>query len=284
MVDFFLSHLSNERRLSPHTVKAYRQDLEQLSVFLEGTDLLLVKTEQLRAWLVQLSESGLENRSINRKLASIRAFYTFLLQRKKITQHPADVIKSLKVPKPLPVFLEEKNTEDLFTLLSFPSDFSGQRDRLLLEFLYGTGVRLSELISLETKDWDGDRIKVLGKRSKYRILPLHQNLQELLRSYTQVRPPEYTSEYLLLTDKGHALYPVFVQRKVKTYLRQISTLSKTSPHVLRHTFATHLLNRGAELNAIKELLGHANLSATQIYTHNSIQKLKDVFAKAHPKA
>lgn len=284
MVDFFLSHLADERRLSPHTVKAYRQDILQFSLFLEGTDLLQVKTEDLRVWVVQLSESGLENKSINRKLASVRAFYTFLLRKKKIAHHPVDLIKSLKVPKPLPVFLEERNTEDLFSLIDFEANFQGLRDRLVLEFLYGTGVRLSELIGIQTKDWDGDRIKVLGKRNKYRILPLHQNLQELLATYLRAKPAEFSSDFLLLTDKGQALYPVFVQRKVKTYLRQVSTLTKTSPHVLRHTFATHLLNRGADLNAIKELLGHANLSATQIYTHNSIQKLKDVFQKAHPKA
>lgn len=284
MVDFFLSHLADERRLSPHTVNAYRQDLLQLSQYLEGTDLLDVKMDDLRAWVVQLSESGLENKSINRKLASVRAFYTFLLRKKKIEHHPADLIKSLKVPKPLPVFLEERNTEDLFALLKLEDSFAGLRDRLLLEFLYGTGVRLSELIGIKTKDWDGDRIKVLGKRNKYRILPLHRTLQDLLAAYTKARPAEFLSEHLLLTDKGQAMYPVFVQRKVKTYLTQVSTLTKTSPHVLRHTFATHLLNRGAELNAIKELLGHANLSATQIYTHNSIQKLKDIFQKSHPKA
>ncbi|MFS0491069.1 tyrosine-type recombinase/integrase [Leadbetterella byssophila] len=282
MVDFFLSHLQHERRLSPHTIKSYKLDLEQLHTFLNGIDPSQISTEDLRAWVVSLSEDGLENRSINRKLASARAFFTFLQRKKIISQNPADLIKSLKTPKPLPVFLEERNTQDLFEQLEFTEDFEGLRDKLLLELLYGTGIRLSELISIQVKDLENDRVKVLGKRSKYRIIPLHRTLQDLIKRYLELHPK--TDTHLLLTDKGEALYPVFVQRKVKHYLQQISTLTKTSPHVLRHTFATHLLNRGADLNAIKELLGHANLSATQIYTHNSIQKLKEVFQKAHPKA
>lgn len=240
----------------------------------------------MRAWVVHLSDQGLENTSINRKIASLRAFYKFLVKRKKIEQDPSDLLKSLKTPKKLPVFLEEKNTLRLFEQVEYEPGFSGVRDKLILEFLYGTGIRLSELIGILESDVYPDRVKVLGKRSKYRIIPLHENLRELLQEYVALKSnfPAPSHRHLLVTDKMAPLYPVFVQRKVSRYLRLVSTIRKTSPHVLRHTFATHLLNQGADLNAIKELLGHASLSATQIYTHNSIAQLKEVFKKAHPKA
>ncbi|WP_367915944.1 tyrosine-type recombinase/integrase [Leadbetterella sp. DM7] len=283
MVDFFLSYLQNERRLSPHTVSGYRTDLLQLADFLSGKSPESAHADDLRAWIVSLSESGLENTSINRKIASLRAFYKFLVRRKKISNDPTGLLKSLKTPKRLPVFLEEKNTVNLFEAIEYEPGFTGVRDKLILELLYGTGIRLSELIGIKENDVDHNRIKVLGKRAKYRIIPLHENLVQLIEQYRGLKK-EHASDYLLVTDKGQALYPVFVQRKVKHYIRQVSTLQKKSPHVLRHTFATHLLNRGADLNAIKELLGHANLSATQIYTHNSISQLKEVFKKAHPKA
>lgn len=283
MVDFFLSYLQNERRLSPHTVSGYRTDLLQLADFLSGKSPESAHADDLRAWIVSLSESDLENTSINRKIASLRAFYKFLVRRKKISNDPTGLLKSLKTPKRLPVFLEEKNTVNLFEAIEYEPGFTGVRDKLILELLYGTGIRLSELIGIKETDVDHNRIKVLGKRAKYRIIPLHETLVQLIEQYRGLKK-EHASDYLLVTDKGQALYPVFVQRKVKHYIRQVSTLQKKSPHVLRHTFATHLLNRGADLNAIKELLGHANLSATQIYTHNSISQLKEVFKKAHPKA
>lgn len=283
MVDFFLSYLQNEKRLSPHTVSGYKTDLLQFSDFLSGKPVESAGTDELRAWVVDLSESGLENTSINRKIASLRAFYKFLVRRKKIGKDPSDLLKSLKTPKRLPVFLEEKNTFHLFEVIEYEPGFAGMRDKLILELLYGTGIRLSELIGIKETDVDQNRVKVLGKRSKYRIIPLHENLVTLIQQYRELKK-DYPSEHLLITDKGQPLYPVFVQRKVKHYIRQVSTLQKKSPHILRHTFATHLLNHGADLNAIKELLGHASLSATQIYTHNSISKLKEVFKKAHPKA
>lgn len=286
MVDFFLSYLQNERRLSPHTVSGYKTDLLQLSDFLPGKPLESAHTDDLRAWIVSLSESGLENTSINRKIASLRAFYKFLVRRKKISRDPTDLLKSLKTPKRLPVFLEEKSASNLFEVIEYEPGFAGVRDKLILELLYGTGIRLSELIGIKEADVDHNRVKVLGKRAKYRIIPLHENLLKLISQYLALKKEQPAPDYghLLVTDKMEPLYPVFVQRKVKHYIRQVSTLQKKSPHVLRHTFATHLLNHGADLNAIKELLGHANLSATQIYTHNSISKLKEVFKKAHPKA
>lgn len=284
MVDFFLSYLQNEKRLSRHTVSGYQTDLLQFADFLAGKPIETAQTDELRAWVVSLSENGLENTSINRKIASLRAFYKFLVRKKKIDKDPSDLLKSLKTPKRLPVFLEEKSTVHLFENIEYEEGFAGVRDKLILELLYGTGIRLSELIGIRESDVDHNRVKVLGKRSKYRIIPLHENLVKLIEHYRSLKKEQSVSEYLLVTDKMEPLYPVFVQRKVKHYIRQVSTLQKKSPHILRHTFATHLLNHGADLNAIKELLGHANLSATQIYTHNSISKLKEVFKKAHPKA
>lgn len=288
MVDFFLSYLQNEKRLSPHTVLGYKIDLLQFSAFLKTTPPLQAQHQDIREWIVHLSEDKVKNSSINRKIASIKSFYKFLVQRKKLEIDPTALIKTLKTPKRLPTFIEEKNAANLFDSIEYHEDFAGIRDKLLLELLYGTGIRLSELIHLKESDLDlvGKRIKVLGKRSKYRIIPLHKTLEELLGKYLQLKNDKtaMSSDFLLVTDKRNQLYPVFVQRKVKHYIEQISTVHKKSPHVLRHTFATHLLNRGADLNAIKELMGHANLSATQIYTHNSISKLKEVFAKAHPKA
>lgn len=285
MVDFFLSYLQNERRLSPHTVLGYKTDLLQLSDFLPGKSPESAQPDDLRAWIVSLSESGLENTSINRKIASLRAFYKFLVRRKKISKDPSDLLKSLKTPKRLPVFLEEKSTANLFEVIEYEPGFAGMRDKLILELLYGTGIRLSELIGIREADVEHNRVRVLGKRAKYRIIPLHENLVKLISHYRELKKEQgIHQEHLLVTDKMEPLYPVFVQRKVKHYIRQVSTLQKKSPHVLRHTFATHLLNHGADLNAIKELLGHANLSATQIYTHNSISQLKEVFKKAHPKA
>lgn len=287
MVDFFLAYLQNEKRASQHTLESYKTDLLQFSEFLSPSETTIgdATFRHIRSWIASLSESGLENTSINRKLASLRSFYKLLVQRKKIENDPSRLVKSLKTAKRLPAFVEEKNTLNLFENLEFGDDFSGVRDLLILELLYGTGIRLSELINIKMSDVDlsGKTVKVLGKRAKERIVPLHQNLLKSITDYLQLRP-ENGSLNLLLTDKYDELYPVFVQRKVKHYISMVSTVSKKSPHVLRHSFATHLLNHGADLNAIKELLGHTNLSATQIYTHNSISKLKEVFEKAHPKA
>jgi integrase/recombinase XerC len=292
LVDFFLSYLQNEKRLSQHTMLAYKIDILQFEEFLQSThvcsEIENAQYADIRAWVVQLSENEIDNRSINRKIASLRAFYKFLQIKKKIEVNPATLVKTLKTAKRLPVYVEEKPMEYLFDGLVFSEDFEGLRDKLLLEMLYGTGIRLSELINIRTKDIDvfGKKITVLGKRNKYRIIPLHETLLDLISKYSEFRKTVFNPEedFLLLTDKQEKLYRVFVQRKVKEYLEQVTTISKKSPHVLRHSFATHLLNRGADLNAIKELLGHANLAATQIYTHNSISQLKEVYKKAHPKA
>ncbi|OYU66517.1 MAG: integrase [Cytophagaceae bacterium BCCC1] len=292
LVDFFLSYLQNEKRLSQHTVLAYKIDLLQFQTFLKSSntefDIIQAHYQDIRRWIVQLSENEIDNRSINRKIASLRAFFKFLQIKKKIEVNPVTLVKSLKTAKRLPVYVEEKPMENLFADIEFVEDFEGLRDKLLLEMLYGTGIRLSELINIKVSDVDifGRKITVLGKRNKHRVIPLHQTLLDLIQKYLKAKRDYFDSEhdYLILTDKHDQLYRVFVQRKVKHYLELVTTISKKSPHVLRHSFATHLLNRGADLNAIKELLGHANLAATQIYTHNSISQLKEVYKKAHPKA
>jgi integrase/recombinase XerC len=240
----------------------------------------------LRSWVVSLMEEGLNPSSVNRKIASLRAYYGFLRRKNHITKDPTKILTALKTRKKLPAFVEEKAMEMLFEESAFTDDFAGIRDRVILELLYGSGIRLAELIGLGTKDLDlpSRTIRVFGKRAKERIVPVSVPLVVLLQKYLEQRAPAENIDTLIITDSGKEAYPVFIQRTVKKYLSAVTTLSQKSPHVLRHTYATHLLNRGADLNAIKELLGHANLAATQIYTHNSIEKLKKTHQQAHPKA
>jgi integrase/recombinase XerC len=288
LVDFFISYLQNEKRLSPLTCKAYKIDLDSFEVFLGENKIAEITHDDLRSWVVNLSESGITHRSINRKIASLKSYFKFLKLKKHILIDPSALIKNLKTPKNLPSFLSEDSMDKLADLPIFTQDFEGTRDQLLIEFLYGTGIRLAELIGIKVVDVDlfGSKVRILGKRNKVRILPVHSELKTLIERYLIIRKNTFITDnpLLLVTDKNDELYPVFVQRKIKTYLGQVSTVAKKSPHILRHSFATHLLNRGADLNAIKELLGHANLAATQIYTHNSIEKLKEIHKKAHPKA
>ena len=291
MVESFIKYLQFEKRFSPHTVTAYTHDLQQLSEFLIET-FEIVKIEEavhthLRSWVVHLMDSDLTPRSVNRKIVSIKSFFKFLQRREFVEANPATRLKSLKVPKDLPNFVQEAEMDTLLDQLEFSDDFQGQRNKLMLELLYATGIRLSELIGLTDDSINSYErtIKVLGKRNKERIIPLHSEVIEQIAHYKQLRNVENpTSNCFLVTDSGNDLYPQFVYKTVKFYLSQVTTLSKTSPHVLRHTFATHLLNKGADLNAVKDLLGHASLASTQVYTHNSIEKLKAVFDQAHPKA
>ena len=285
LVNFFLDHLRTERRLSSHTLSAYSTDLDQFLAFIEPDSLPEIKAQQIRNWLISLSDDTVQNRSINRKLATLRTFFKFLIRRGDIQTNPMGTIKMIKVSKKLPQFIRESDMQGLWE--ANPSDastFEDIRDQLILYLLYGTGIRLAELISLQKNhiNLHLGTIRVLGKRNKERIIPIPQVIADWILRYQSLCPFEHT--HLLLTDKGEKLYPMFVQRLVKKELGNISTLEKLSPHVLRHTYATHLLNRGADLNAIKELLGHANLAATQVYTHNSMEKMKEVYQQAHPKA
>lgn len=286
----FLNYLKNEKRYSAHTLTAYRKDLEQFSNFLDQiydhSNLLKVKAEMLRAWVVEMLDEGVTARSVNRKISTLKSFYRYHFNQGKIKTLPTAKLQSPKSKQSLPAFLRESEMEELLEGLHFTEDFSGTRDRLLVELLYASGMRLSEMIGIKVNDLDLNEgvVKVLGKRNKERRIPLHKEVLELIRRYLELRKDEANNNYLFVTDKGNKIYPKFVYSKVNYYLSQVTSLSKKSPHVLRHTFATHMLNNGADLNTIKEILGHANLSATQIYTHNSIEKLKSIYKQAHPRA
>jgi integrase/recombinase XerC len=293
MVSFFLQHIKYEKRLSHHTITAYEGDLKQFSAFLlfqyEFKEPENANFQMIRSWIVAMVDEKIENRSINRKIATLRTFYNFLLLHKAIATDPMLKIRALKTDKTPPKYVEEKPMENLLDNMQFSDDFSGLRDKLVIELLYGTGMRLAELIGLKLSDLNlyNNTLIVLGKRNKQRIIPVNRSLVEAIKKYLILRSDitnDTTNTYLILTESGTQAYPMFIQRLVKKYLSLVTSLDQRSPHVLRHTFATHLLNRGADLNAIKDLLGHTSLAATQVYTHNSIEKLKEVFKQAHPKA
>jgi len=289
VVNFFLVHLTVERRLSKHTTSAYSTDLQQFCAFLAAEypaiSLTQVNASIVRAWLASLANDAVQNRSINRKLASLRTLFKFMLRRGDISENPMTAVRMVKTRKTLPNFVRESEMEPLLQLANEPiNQFADARDQLVLFLLYGTGMRLAELIDLRNNQINlaSKTLRVIGKRNKERIIPIPNLLIELIDQYRRLNT--FSSEYLILTNKGDQAYPMFIQRLIKKQLGEISTSEKLSPHILRHSYATHLLNRGADLNAIKELLGHANLAATQVYTHNSMEKLKEIYKQAHPKA
>ncbi len=283
----FLSHLRHQKRSSPHSLLAAQNDLKQFEAFLEKefpqTTLLSAEYEDIRAWIVWLMEQKFKERSINRKIHSLKSFYRYLLTQKLIDSLPTAKVRTLKTPKLLPKFVREDEMQHLLENEFFTHDWKGLRNRLVLELLYGTGLRCSELINLKINDlsFGNNTLKVEGKRGKERLIPFGETLALYLKSYLALRPQK--TPYLLITNTLKPCYPSFIYLTVRKYLTYTSS-DKKSPHVLRHTYATHLLNEGADLNAIKELLGHSNLSATQMYTHNSIDRLKKVFEQAHPKS
>ena len=293
MIDSFLKHLQFEKRLSPHTVLAYQIDLFQFRDFLlknspetkiEAADYTLI-----RSWIVTLIESGIEASSVNRKIACLRTFYKHLMRQEVITYDPMTKISILKTKKRLPGFVKEDDMVNLLDNNIFEETFEGQRDQLILEIFYGTGIRLSELINLKEKaiDLRNRTLKVLGKRNKERVIPFSQGLVPLIESYLATRNREVEAKdhgHLFVRRSGQVCYPAMIYKIVKKYLDKYPGIEKRSPHILRHTYATHLLNKGADLNAVKDLLGHSSLAATQVYTHNSMEKLKKVFDQAHPKA
>lgn len=240
--------------------------------------------------MVSLMDQGNEAKTINRKISSLRSLYKFLRRNELITTNPMIQVRAPKIPKRLPVVITEQKMDTLLDGgFDFSDGFSGLRDRLIIELLYGTGIRLAELVGLKDEDIDiyGQQIRVLGKRNKQRIIPVHTSLAKLISDYKFQKLSQNfdnKSNTLIVTDNGRDVYPKFVYRTVRTVLSAISTHDKKSPHILRHSFATSLLNRGADLNAIKELLGHSSLAATQVYTHNSVEKLKAIYKQAHPKA
>lgn len=288
----FFQYLMYEKRFSPHTLTAYQSDLQQFYQFLQDTFQMdqpeMVTHQQVRSWVVSLLQKGIQARSVNRKLSTLKTYFKFLHKRGVIDKNPMRKVIAPKTGKRLPVFVQTEGINRLFSEETFSDDFAGVRDRTVLELLYGTGMRRSELIGLTGSDIDFERlqIRVLGKGDKERLIPFGQHLSKQLQLYLKERAAAFPSvnSSLLLTDKGRPLYPKFVYNLVKRYLSQVTTTEQKSPHVLRHTFATHLSDNGADLNAIKELLGHANLAATQIYTHNSIDRLRKVYQQAHPRA
>lgn len=291
-IERFIRYLQFEKRFSPNTVIAYKKDLYQFSEFINSIepDLLSISHQQVRTWIVSLMDNGIEPKSINRKISSLRSFYKFLQREGLINSSPMLHVKAPKIPKRLPVVITEQKMDSLLDADNvFSDDFEGHRNRLILELLYGTGMRLSELVSLSNEDVNiyENQIKVLGKRNKERIIPISKVLASLIADYQVLKNNQdfnIKSSSLIVTNDGKAVYPKFIYRVVNSILSFISTQDKKSPHILRHSFATTLLNRGADLNAIKELLGHSSLAATQVYTHNSVEKLKSIYKQAHPKA
>ena len=291
--NLFLKYLQFEKRFSINTVKSYTNDLLQYTEFIENYfhEFKPENSDEkmIRAWIVSLMEKDLSSLSVNRKISTLKTFYKFLLREGYIKVNPMDKVVSPKISKKIPLFVDEKQIGFLLDDFSFGNDFSGIRNRTIIEMFYNTGIRLSELIGIKNTDvyLYNNTIKVLGKRQKERIIPIHSSFAKSLKQYIEIKNIKFNkieNDFFFLTDKGNKLYEKFVYRIANKYLSMVTTIEKKSPHILRHTFATHMLNHGANLNAIKELLGHANLSATQVYTHNTFEKLKTIYKQAHPRA
>jgi len=286
--DSFLKYLQFEKRLSSHTVLAYSGDLTQFFDYIQTTyqitNLSDLNHTVIRSWVVELMENKISPRSVNRKITTLKTFYKYLLRQGIVTENPMLKIISPKTSKRLPVFVEKDNMDALMDKIEFGEDVEGIRNKLIIELFYATGIRLSELINLKQAnvDLEACQIKVLGKRNKERIIPFSNEIRNSIQKYMDAKPG-LPGEFLFQMTSGKKMYEKFVYRLVNEYLSMVTTVDKRSPHILRHTFATHMLNNGADLNAIKELLGHANLSATQVYTHNTVEKLKNIHKQAHPK-
>ncbi len=294
MMELFFAYLKHERRFSPHTIKSYEVDLGQFSAYLRTTYELENPAEAthhlIRSWLISLVQKNLDPRSVARKVACLRTYYRFLLREGTLQLNPMQKVVAPKIAKKVPEFIPEDALARLLDGTAFEDTFEGWRDRAILELLYGAGMRRAELVGLRHQDLNlyQRTVRILGKGNKERIVPLPQGVMTNVERYIELKrttgADTSPTAPLLVTDKKEALYPEFVYRAVRRYLRLTTTAPAAHPHALRHSLATHLLNRGADLNAIKEILGHASLAATQVYTHAGIERLKSVFDKAHPKA
>ncbi len=295
-IQSFLEYLKFEKRYPANTITAYCNDLGQLYEFLadekEGMGMSDIKMAEIapafiRSWLASLKENSNTAKTINRKISSLKSFFKYHLREETLEKTPMTGVVSPKIPRRLPQYVEQKDISTLFNHVEFPDTWKGKTDRLLLSVFYQTGMRLAELVNMRENQVSKNSIKVLGKGNKERVIPVGEELTEMIRDYVQQKKvllENSDANYLLVNEKGKKLYMKYVYRVVKQYLGNVTTIDKKSPHVLRHTFATHLTNNGADLYAVKELLGHSSLAATQIYTHNTIEKLKDIHRKAHPKA
>jgi len=292
-VDAFIQYLRYEKNYSTHTVVAYKRDLSQLMDYVKSEFQViqpeLIDSDMLRAWMVSLMEEGISARSVNRKLSSVKSFWHYLMKQGCASVNPVQKVLAPKTNKPLPVFLKEDEMENLLKPSNFSeNEFVAERDHLIIDLFYSTGMRLSELIGLtdEQTDLEACLLRVTGKRNKQRLIPFGPELKEAISSYKRNRDTQLSAKpsRLLVREDGLPLYPQMVYRMVHRKMSEVATLSKNSLHVLRHTFATTLLNRGAELNAVKELLGHSSLSATEVYTHTTFEELKKVYKQAHPRA
>lgn len=290
--DNFLQYLQFEKRLSGHTVTSYNTDLDQFITYLienykietiDGVNHLLI-----RSWVVSQMEQKISARTINHKITALKTFYKYLLRQGVVTENPMPKIQTPKISKRLTVFVEKDNMNKLLDNVDFGDDFAGIRNQLMIELFYATGIRLAELVGLKQQNVDmyNCTIKVLGKRNKERIIPFADSLKPRIKKYLaqKAKINNISEAHFFVTEKGNKLYEKLVYRVINNYLSMVTTVEKRSPHILRHTFATHMLNNGADLNAIKELLGHSSLAATQVYTHNTVEKLKTVHKQAHPKA
>lgn len=292
LIDSFLNFLQYEKNYSEKTVNSYRVDLIQLEEYIKNDSEELTLTEVdadiIRQWIIDLMKKGYTASSVNRKLSSLRSFYRFLLLKQEITKDPTRKINGPKKKKPLPTFLKEKEINKVLEETNFKDGFIGIRDQMIIEMFYATGIRLSELIELNNKDinFEDSLIKVKGKRNKERLIPFGDELKESILRYISVRDETITvkSEAFFIKENGERLYNALVGRLVKRQLSKVVTLKKKSPHVLRHTFATAMLNNEANLNAIKEILGHSSLAATEVYTHTTFEELKNIYKLAHPRA
>ena len=291
MTEKFIQYIQFEKRFSTHTIKAYHTDLSQFYLYVDTQYKISNPAEIdhhiIRSWIVSLIEGDVSSRSVNRKLSTLKSYFKFLLKEGLLDQNPMQKIIPPKSSKRLPVFIENDSMDMLLDKVDFGEGIAALRDKLIIELFYLTGIRLNELINIKVSDINlsSKTIKIFGKRNKERYVPLSLEMTIKMQEYLTALIKRHPScVYFFATNNGKKLYEKFVYRLVNSYLSKVTTINKKSPHILRHTFATHMLNSGADLNAIKEILGHANLSATQVYTHNTIEKLKSVYNQAHPKA
>ncbi|HUQ64591.1 MAG TPA: tyrosine-type recombinase/integrase [Flavitalea sp.] len=291
-ISAFTDHLKFEKRYSVHTVRSYHDDLKQFTEYLSNEfgkmDVDDISASIVRSWLATLKNEGLTSRSITRKISTLKSFFKYIIRSGVLKKNPLAGIVSPKISKRLPAFVDEKDLKTLFKHVEFDDNWNGYTGRLAMGMLYELGLRLSELVNCKERqvDFSNGHIKILGKGNKERIIPVNAAKLGEIREYMKKKRTEFEecdNNYLLVNDKGKKLYSKFIYRLTTRYLPEVTTVKKKSPHILRHSFATHLMNNGAELNAVKELLGHSSLAATQVYTHNTIEKLKNVHKKAHPR-